>query len=268
MKNPVTPVWRDLKAVALVLILLAAACGSDDGPASATPEATDTVEMQHEQEMGDMAGAGQDGGGHHDHGTSVEVAEGVPVPTIAIDVSEDPVEGWNLRILTTDFRIVPENVSTAHIDGEGHMHLYIDGEKVSRLYGEWHHIGSLAPGEHEVRVELSANDHSAMAVDGDIIDATAVIVAPEMGGHAMGHDGPATRESQRPHPSVTAELVDDPAGGWSLHAVPSQLPPGPRERLRRPCRRGGPHALVHQRRRGGPGLRDVVPDAAAAVRDP
>ena len=70
------------------------------------------------------------------------------------------------------------------------MHLYIDGEKVSRLYGEWHHIGPLAPGEHEVRVELSANDHSAMAVDGDIIDATAVIVAPEMGGHAMGPAGP------------------------------------------------------------------------------
>ena len=162
-------------------------------------------------------------GSHHDHGSSVEVAEGVPVPTIAIEVTEDPVEGWNLRVLTTDFKIVPENVSTAPIDGEGHMHLYVDGEKVSRLYGEWHHIGPLAPGEHEVRVELSANDHSAMAVDGDIIDATAVIVAPEMDGHAMGHADVEPREAPEPHPSVTAELVDDPAGGWSLHAVPSNF---------------------------------------------
>ena len=160
-------------------------------------------------------------GSHHDHGSSVEVAEGLPVPAIEIDVSEDPVEGWNLRVLTTAFEIVPENVSTAHVDGEGHMHLYIDGEKVSRLYGQWHHIGPLAPGEHEVRVELSANDHSAMAVDGDIIDATTVIVTGEMDGHATGHDGPATREAQEPHPSVSVELVDDPAGGWSLHAVPS-----------------------------------------------
>ena len=164
-----------------------------------------------------------DAGGHHDHDGSVEVAEGVPVPAIAIDISEDPVEGWNLRIVTTDFRIVPENVSTAHIDGEGHMHLYVDGEKVSRLYGEWHHIGALAPGEHEVRVELSANDHSAMAVDGDIIDATAVIVAQEMDGHAMGHDHVEPREAPEPLPSVTVELVDDPAGGWSLHAVPSNF---------------------------------------------
>lgn len=162
-------------------------------------------------------------GGHHDHGSSVEVAEGVPVPTITIEVTEDPVEGWNLRVLTTDFEIVPENVSTAPIDGEGHMHLYIDGEKVSRLYGDWHHIGPLAPGEHEVRVELSANDHSAMAVDGDIIDATAVIVAQEMDGHAMGHDHVEPREAPEPHPSVIVELVDDPAGGWSLHAVPSNF---------------------------------------------
>ena len=215
---------RSLRAAALVLILLAAACsGTDDGPATAAPETAGTAEMQHDQETGDMAGSSHDGSGHHDHGSTLEVAEGVPVPTVAIEVAEDPVDGWNLRILTTDFKIVPENVSTAHVDGEGHMHLYIDGEKVSRLYGEWHHIGPLAPGEHEVRVELSANDHSAMAVDGDIIDAIAVIVAPEAGGRAMDHDHAEPSEAQDPHPSVTAELVDDPAGGWSLHAAPSNF---------------------------------------------
>ena len=198
LKNPVTPAGRHLLTAVLALIALAAiACSGDDTAAA--------------------------NGEHHDHGSSVEVAEGVPVPTIAIEVTEDPVEGWNVRVRTTDFRIVPENVSTAPVDGEGHMHLYIDGEKVSRLYGEWHHLGPLAPGEHEVRVELSANDHSAMAVDGDIIDATAVIVAGEAGDHAMGHDHVEPREAQEPHPSVTVELVDDPAGGWSLHAVPSNF---------------------------------------------
>ena len=198
MKNPLTPAGRYLWTAVLALIVLAAiACSGDDTAAA--------------------------NGEHHDHGGVVEVAEGVPVPTIAIDISEDPVEGWNLRVLTTDFRIVPENVSTAHIDGEGHMHIYIDGEKVSRLYGEWHHLGPLSPGEHEVRVELSANDHSAMAVDGEVIDATAVIVAGEAGDHAMGHDQVEPREAQEPHPSVTVELVDDPAGGWSLHAVTSNF---------------------------------------------
>jgi hypothetical protein len=205
-------------------VLTPVACSGDE----TAPATTDNTPAS------DMAGMA-DADGHHDHGSSVAVAEGLPVQAIAIDISEDPVEGWNLRIDTTDFRIVPENVSTTHIDGEGHMHLYVDGEKVSRLYGEWHHIGALTPGEHEVRVELSANDHSAMAVDGDIIDATAVIVAQEMDGHAtghdhatgsdraMGHDHVESREAPEPHPSVTVELVDDPAGGWSLHAVPSNF---------------------------------------------
>ena len=145
------------------------------------------------------------------------------VPTISIEVTEDPVEGWNLRIRTTDFEIVPENVSTDHVDGEGHMHLYIDGEKVSRIYGEWHHIGALEPGEHEVRVELSSNDHSALAVGGEIIDNAATIVAGEAGGHAMDHDHTEPRAASEPYPAVSVELVDDPAGGWSLHAVPSNF---------------------------------------------
>ena len=204
-----TRAGRSLRAAALILVLLAAAC-SDEPP----PAASDTAGMDDGHE---------EPGGHHDHSTSREIPEGVAVPTIAMEVTADPVEGWNLRVRTTDFEIVPEGVSTAHIDGQGHMHLYIDGEKVSRLYGEWHHIGPLAPGEHEVRVELSANDHSAMAVDGDIIDATAVIVAQETDDHATGHSHAEPREAQEPHPSVTVELVDDPAGGWSLHAVPSNF---------------------------------------------
>lgn len=197
----------------MVLIVLASACSGDE-PA---PAASDTAGMT------GMDEGHEEPGGHHDHGTIHEIAEGVPVPTIAIDVTEDPMEGWNLRIRTTDFEIVPENVSTTHIDGQGHMHLYIDGEKVSRLYGDWHHIGLLAPGEHEIRVELSSNDHSALTTGGDIIDATATVVAAEMDDHAMGHAHAEARETQEPRPSVTAELVDDPAGGWSLHAVTSDF---------------------------------------------
>ena len=208
MKNSAAPVHRSLKAAALVLILVATSCGRDDGPATETA----SIDDGHEEP-----------GGHHDHSTTHEIPEGVAVPTIAIEVTEDPVEGWNLRIRTTDFEIVPENVSTTHVDGEGHTHLYIDGEKVSRLYGEWHHIGPLAPGEHEVRVELSSNGHSALTVGGHVIDATAIIVAAEMGDDAMDQSHAEPREAQRPRPSVSVALVDDPAGGWSLHAVPSNF---------------------------------------------
>ena len=168
---------------------------------------------------------GGNGDGGHDraggHGGAQELAEGVPVPTIAIEVTADPVEGWNLRIHTTDFLIVPENVSTTHVDGEGHMHLYVDGEKLSRIYGEWHHITGLQPGSHDVRVELSSNNHSALSIDGEIIDATAKIFQDRRTNLSLVRDEPV--EAIEPHPSVSIRLVEDPAGGWSLHAVPANF---------------------------------------------
>ena len=194
-------------------VLALVACSSEDTPATPADNAPSS----------EMAGMASENGSPHVHGSSVEVAEGVPVPTIEIDVSEDRVEGWNLRIITTDFEIVPENVSTAHIDGEGHMHLYIDGEKVSRLYGEWHYISehTTGAGRHDVRVELSSNNHSALAVNGRIIDATAEIFQDRRTNQSLVRDEPV--EAVEPHPSVSARLVDDPAGGWSLHAVPSNF---------------------------------------------
>ena len=220
----------------LTLILLVAACGGSDpgdethgdgggADTAGTRGDTDLNASDTHDNAGDDSGI-SDHHGDGSHGGSQELAEGVPVPSIAIEIAADPVEGWNLRIRTTDFRIVPENVSTTHIDGEGHMHLYVDGEKVSRIYGEWHHIGALGAGRHDVRVELSSNNHSALSVDGRIIDASAEIFEDRRTNLSLVRDEPV--EALEPYPSVSMRLVDDPAGGWSLHAVHSnfRLAPG------------------------------------------
>ncbi len=242
MKSPTTPATRKLLPAALALILLATACGGpgsgDDSSAdSSESEASPTHETPGDGSGHDMGGDGSASGGHDegtedadgsgghdgagDHGTAQELAEDVPVPTIAIEVTEDAVEGWNLQIRTTDFRIMPENVSTGHVDGEGHMYLYIDGVKVSRIYGEWHHITGLQAGRHNVRVELSSNNHSALAVNGGLIDATANIFQDRRTNLSLVRDGAV--EANEPHPSVRMEIVDDPAGGWNVHAVPANF---------------------------------------------
>lgn len=178
----------------------------------------DMVAMMDGERVG---GAGHRGTGAQD--AVRETSDGVVAPTVAVEVTEDPVEGWNLRVVLTDFRIAPERVSTDHVESEGHMHLYIDGNKVTRMYGEWHHIGVLEPGEHEVRVELSSNDHSLLAVGGDIVDATTTIIAGQAGAHEMGHGYVDARAAVEPYPSLSVEVVDDPAGGWNLRAVPSNF---------------------------------------------
>lgn len=101
------------------------------------------------------------------------------------------------------------------------MHLYIDGVKISRIYGGWHHIGVLEPGEHDVRVELSSNNHSTLVVGGDPVDATATIVASEAGGYEGDHE--LMQSAVEPYPSLNLEIIDDPAGGWSLRATPANF---------------------------------------------
>ena len=122
-----------------------------------------------DDDMGDGHEGDHDGG--MDHGSLVEVTG--PVPSINLVVHKDPKVGYNLEIITTNYTFAPQNASTEHIDGEGHSHLYVDGEKITRVYGNWYYLKAFTePGEHTIRVELSANDHRAYASGGVRIDDT------------------------------------------------------------------------------------------------
>ncbi len=121
--------------------------------------------------------------GGHGHGGAFAV-EGPGAPTVAVDVAQDERSGFDVRLTTEGFAFTPELASTPDTEpGQGHAHLYLDGEKVARLYGDWYHLDvDLAPGVHELRVELNANDHAPYEVDGEPIEAVAtVVVAGEEG---------------------------------------------------------------------------------------
>ena len=111
------------------------------------------------------SGGGQEHGMHL--GKPVSVPPGPGAPTLKITVHRDPEAGWNLHVMTTAFRFAPENASKAHVAGEGHAHVYVNGAKVSRLYGPWLHLGKLPAGKAEVKVTLNTNDHRPLEV-GDI----------------------------------------------------------------------------------------------------
>jgi hypothetical protein len=126
------------------------------------------------------ASSGVEGHGtmDHSHQEMLELSADQPIPTIAIVVHPDPVSGWNLEIRTTNFRFAPETVNQDHVPNQGHGHLYINGEKVSRVYGPWLHLPTLPPGRNEITVELNANNHQVFAYDGNKIAATAIVDVP------------------------------------------------------------------------------------------
>ncbi len=194
MKRPKRP--RVLSAAFGLLIalgLFAAACGNDDGSAitaqatpiagpSATASTAATASSATEQ-------TGTQDGGHastHQH-LAMEV-EYEPVPTIDIKTHLDPKSGVNVEVITTGFTLAPERASTDPVDGEGHFHIYVDGVKERRLYSHWAHLDLTKAGTYEVMVELSANDHSPLAHNGNKLEARALVTIPESGTSTQNGD--------------------------------------------------------------------------------
>jgi hypothetical protein len=96
-------------------------------------------------------------------------------PKVELVVSEDAKSGYNIKIITTDFTFTPEDVNGENVIGEGHAHLYVDGEKIGRVYGNYYHYGGSFEGTKSFRVTLNANDHSDYTVDGVAIESTAKV---------------------------------------------------------------------------------------------
>ncbi len=120
------------------------------------------------------AGHGSDAAGH-DHDTAIALPDGPNAPSVKIAVFEDPMAGWNLQVMTENFRFAPENASLAHVPGEGHAHVYLNGLKITRLYGGWHHIPALPKGDTKVTVSLNSNDHSALTIGDKFLSASTIV---------------------------------------------------------------------------------------------
>ncbi|MCX7558115.1 hypothetical protein OS190_00950 [Sulfitobacter sp. F26204] len=119
--------------------------------------------------------AGMDHGAHGVmHDTPRDISADNP-PEVSIAVAPDPMAGHNLHVITRNFAFAPQNAGGAHVPGEGHAHLYVNGEKLGRLYGEWYHIDALPKGKVEIKVTLNANDHSPLAVAGTLISASEIL---------------------------------------------------------------------------------------------
>lgn len=110
----------------------------------------------------------------HQH-PKFDVTQVSPRPEVSLQVTKDSRKGWNIRVQPKNFSFAPQNVGGEQLATEGHVHLYVDGQKVARMYSEWFHIPPLPPGSHTVRATLNANDHSDLVIDGQVIEAKQTI---------------------------------------------------------------------------------------------
>ncbi len=101
----------------------------------------------------------------HDHSRQMDIS-GDNAPFVDLTVIPLSDGSYNIRVQTLNFIFAPQNVDQAPVPGEGHAHIYVDGEKIARIYGEWYHMSSLPEGAEMISVSLYANNHQPLAVDG------------------------------------------------------------------------------------------------------
>ncbi len=106
---------------------------------------------------------------HHHHKT-VMIEEGQAVPNVDLVVYEDAVKGWNLEIKLDNFQLTPQDVNSDNQPNQGHAHLYVNGEKVTRIYGNWYYLETLPTGSNEVKIGLNTNGHESLMYQGKMIE--------------------------------------------------------------------------------------------------
>ncbi len=97
--------------------------------------------------------------------------------SISFSAIKDTKDGYNLHVMTNNYKWTPETVNTKPIQGEGHAHVYVNDVKVARLYGDWFHVPGtfFKTGENEIKVTLNANDHSEWGKNGKVIESVVTV---------------------------------------------------------------------------------------------
>ncbi len=153
----------------------------------------------------------EEGMGHH----GPETVEAENPMTVSLKLEPDPLGGANLFVETQGLVFAPQNAGVKHVAGEGHAHVYVNGVKISRLYGHAFQLGKLAEGLNEVRVTLNANTHEGYTWNGEPVEAMASIhIEPGMGGEGYGKEPSGHGEGG--HSSLA------PAAGKILASVAGQ----------------------------------------------
>lgn len=116
------------------------------------------------------------------------VPEGVPVPELGLELYADESDGYNLRILVRNFLM--ESPVDASDDGNlrGHAHLYLNGVKLTRVYGTALHLPArlFKQGINSLQLSINDHDHRVWAINREVIQAT-ILMNPDLEPFLLSH---------------------------------------------------------------------------------
>ncbi|MED1823618.1 hypothetical protein [Brevibacillus agri] len=95
---------------------------------------------------------------------AVEQAEAhqeAPTLKVAHSLEQDDLQ---LKLAVTNFNFSLENMGKENKHGEGHVHLYLDGKKIAKVFEPSYVLKDIPSGKHEITVELAHNNHESYGV--------------------------------------------------------------------------------------------------------
>ncbi|MCI5051345.1 MAG: hypothetical protein MRY57_03480 [Candidatus Pacebacteria bacterium] len=94
------------------------------------------------------------------------------IPSISANIFPDHKSGYNINLVTEHFEFTPELANMENVQNQGHAHIYVNNEKVARVYGSWYHLDNhyLVDGSNTIRISLNANDHSVWSINNNPIE--------------------------------------------------------------------------------------------------
>lgn len=84
-------------------------------------------------------------------------------PTLSVQHSLQQ-DDLHLQLAVTNFSFSLEHMGKENKQGEGHVHLYLDGKKVAKIFEPQFVLKDIAAGKHDVMVELAHNNHESYGV--------------------------------------------------------------------------------------------------------
>ncbi|MGD1960060.1 MAG: hypothetical protein ACFB2Y_14470 [Fulvivirga sp.] len=108
----------------------------------------------------------------------VDVSQSERIPEVTLmEVKEEAMEmGYNLRVKLKNWAFTPEHSGQSYKENQGHIHVYVNGKKVGRMYSNWFYLGDLPKGRHKIAITLNGDDHTAFTINNKMIGAEHEIV--------------------------------------------------------------------------------------------
>lgn len=119
--------------------------------------------------------------GTDDAGRHLREAGGKDAPKVAVEVTPDSADGWDVRLTFRHFRVSTPGARPTAVTGRGLACLFVDGRRVARLRAPRYRLPArLVPhGTHHVTARLYADDGTVWAVHGKPVQSTADITVSD-----------------------------------------------------------------------------------------